>query len=103
MKKLVFAVPAALLALGLASHANADGYHNHHGARHGARVVVTPGYYISPSSTWWTWPKAVPWGAYQTTVTYGPADRRCVTQLVLLPNGFWRPDRRCEFTRDALL
>jgi len=100
MKRLVFALPVALSVLGFASHADADGYHR----RHGARVVVTPGvYYIPPSSTWWTWQKAVPWGANQTTVTYGPADRRCVTQLELLPNGFWRPDRRCEFLRDARL
>ena len=100
MKRLVFAVPVALSVLGFASHADADGYQR----RHRAHVVVTRDvYYSAPSSTWWTWQKAVPWGAYQTTVVYGPADRRCVTQLVLLPNGFWRPNRQCEFTRDARL
>ncbi len=51
---------------------------------------------ISYSSTYWTYQKAVPWGAYQTTITYGPGNRRCVSQLLQSPSGWWIPTRRCE-------
>jgi hypothetical protein len=56
------------------------------------RTVIEPSY----PAPYWTYQKPVPSGAYQTTVTYGPGNRRCLSQLVLLPNGFWRPTRRCE-------
>jgi len=37
-----------------------------------------------------------PYAAYQTIVRYGPGNRRCISQLVQLPSGWWRPLKRCE-------
>ena len=74
-----------LMLIGLATPAAANGRHRH--------VVRTDYSFAAP---YWVYSKWVPWGAYQTTVIYGPGDRRCLSQLVLLPNGWWRPTRRCE-------
>ena len=74
------------LAIGFATHAEAKSHHR--------RILTTAEFtYATPS---WTYQKSVPWGAYQTTVTYGPGNRRCVSQLVHLPNDWWRPTRRCD-------
>jgi hypothetical protein len=46
----------------------------------------------------WAWPyfPPVPQGAYVSTVVYGPGNRRCYSQLIQLPNRWWRPLVRCE-------
>ena len=50
------------------------------------------------SSPIWGWPyfPPVPEGAYAARVVYGPGNQRCVSQLVQLPNRWWRPIVTCE-------
>jgi len=40
-----------------------------------------------------------PCGAYYPTVTYGPGNRCCVSQLVQLPSGWWQPAKWCEIIK----
>ena len=46
----------------------------------------------------WGWPyfPPVPEGAYFARVVYGPGNQRCVSQLIQLPNRWWRPVVTCE-------
>lgn len=84
MRTLV-AASIAFLLIGLATPAVANGHHR--------RAVRTDYAY---ATSYWGYHKWVPWGAYQARVTYGPGNRRCISQLVLLQSGWWRPTRRCE-------
>jgi hypothetical protein len=86
MRKFIVAVLIVAAIIALATDAGAKGHY---------RRVGTTAEFTYPAS-YWTYQKWVPWGAYQTTVTYGPGNRRCVSQLVHLPNDWWRPTRRCE-------
>lgn len=86
MRKLVLAVLA--LSVGFSTHAEARGYHK--------RAVKAAE--MSYAASDWIYRKWVPWGAYQTTVTYGPGNRRCVSQLLPSPSGWWIPTKRCETT-----
>jgi len=85
MRNFVLALLAGFFLINLAATADAKGHHRH--------AVAVDYSYAAP---YWGYHKWVPWGAYQSTVTYGPGNRRCVSQLVLLPSGWWRPTRRCE-------
>jgi hypothetical protein len=86
MKKFIVAVSIVPAIIALATDADAKGHY---------RRVGTTAEFTSAASSW-ARQKSVPWGAYQSTVTYGPGNRRCVSQLVHLPNDWWRPTRRCE-------
>jgi len=83
--KVLVVASITLFFIGLATPAAANSHHRH--------AVRTDYPYAAP---YWAYHKWVPWGAYQTRVIYGPGNRRCVSQLVLLQSGWWRPTRRCE-------
>ena len=76
------------LVTAFSGSADADGY------RRRARVQTE----ISVPAPFWTWTYRgpVPEGAYFATVSYGPGNQRCVSQLVQLPNRWWRPVIKCE-------
>ena len=61
------------------------------------RAAMTPTEISGPTPFWtWTYRAPVPEGAYVATVSYGPGNQRCVSQLVQLPNRWWRPLIKCE-------
>ena len=84
MHKLFLATVSVTLALTSIAEAR------HHRNRSAVEWHVPP---AGPS-----WGKAVPCGAYETTVTYRPNGQRCIGRLVQSASGWWIPERRCELT-----
>ena len=91
MRRFLLTVSALLLLICCSVQANADGPYT--------RSVV--GFKIGYRATYWTYELGrgsgpPPYAAHETTVRYGPGNRRCVSQLVQLPTGWWQPLKRCE-------
>jgi hypothetical protein len=91
MRRFLLTVSTLLLIISFSVRSNADGPFK--------RSVVVPK--IGYGTTYWTYELGrgsgpPPYAAYETFVKYGPGNRRCVSQLVQLPTGWWQPLKRCE-------
>jgi len=87
MRKIFLTGLALLLVTSLSAQANANSHRNRHV---GISEFGYWSYKLGPGSG------PPPYAAYQTIVRYGPGNRRCISQLVQLPSGWWRPLKRCE-------
>lgn len=79
----------SVVALALATVSSASANVSHH-------KLLPTGLETAVVADYWVYRPVAPEGAYHTTVTYWPGNRRCVSQLVQLPSRWWKPLVHCE-------
>ena len=93
MRHLVTVLLVSVLIVCFSAHANANGHHKRHLRVLESRYQTTAYWRYQTS---WRGSGPPPYAAYQPILAYGPGNRRCVSTLVQLQNGWWRPVKRCE-------